>query len=303
MIKVKKYNRVVRTDICVAFCFFRPIEYKNPIKNLHIFLNDLNTTNIPIYSIELLYGNQRSIVPNVTKIVQSNSVIFSKENLWNVIEKNIPDRYSKIIFLDADIRFTNENWINLSSDILDSHKVIQPMEYCYRSIHGFSSYYDLKERIRPSISKGLKLKEKINIGLHYPGFAIGIDRNFFHKINGIFELGFNGCGDSLFWGAFDKDAQEYLPQVSSKFKEYEIYRQNVLDILKKNYDIVSYTPDNIALHLYHGSDKNRNYRNRDQYLPDSYKTFYNEYGVLEIYSLDQTKKDLSQYWIDRKEDE
>lgn len=303
MIKISKYQNTDSTNSCLAFCFFRPVSYQKPLENLFIFLNDLKKTNIPVFSIELLYGRQQSIVPNVTKIVRSNTVVFSKENLWNLLEKYIPEQYSKIIFVDADIRFTNPNWFNLASDVLQSYNVIQPMEYCYRSVHGSATYYNLSDRIRPSIAKGLHLEETIDIGLHYPGFSIGIDRNFFNKINGIFDLGFNGCGDTLFWGAFDPQGQKYLSDIASKFIEYENYKKNVYRHTYNRKDIVSYVQNNMALHLYHGSDINRNYRKRNQYLPENYKTFYNNDGVLEIESFDNAKKDLYQYWIDRKEDE
>lgn len=301
--KVSPYSNVTNSNTCVAACFFRPLEYQKPIENLKIFLQDFSRTNIPLFTIELLYNNQKSIIENPTKIVRSNSVVFSKENLWNVIERYIPDQYSKIIFLDSDIRFTNPNWFNLSSDILDTYKVIQPMSYCYRSIHGASDSYEINERLRPSIAQGLYYNEEINIGLHYPGFSIGIDREFFHSIGGIFDLAFNGCGDSLFWASFDELGDRYVSIVSTRFTEYTLYRNNILKLIKNQKNIVSFVPNNTALHLYHGSDSNRKYRERDNYLPEHYETFYNSDNVLEIKSLDTNKIDLIQYWIDRKEDE
>lgn len=302
MKSVKPYLNCEYEDICVAFCFFKPVDYIKPVQNLKIFLDDLNLSHIPYFSIELLYNNQLSIIPNASLTVKSDTVVFSKENLWNLIEKYIPDKYSKIIFLDADIRFTNPNWINLSREVMNNYDLIQPMEYCYRSIENKSSFYNIdNDNIRSSIAKGIFYKENINLGYHYPGFSIGIDRNFYHKIGGFFDKGFNGCGDSLFWGCFGLYNQ-YIEQISQTFTEYQSYKENIKNTIIDN-NCVSYVSNNIALHLKHGLDKNRKYSERHIYLPTNYKTFYNNDGVLEIISFDKDKKDLIQYWIDRKEDE
>lgn len=297
---VNPYNIPKNNDTCIAICFFRPIEYSKPVENLFIFLNDLSVSQIPVYSIELLYHNQKSTIPNPTKTVASNSVIFSKENLWNIVERHIPDQYTKIIFLDTDVRFTNPDWFNLCSETLNQYKVIQPIDYCYRDVYGLSNNYQINEQIlRPSIAKGIAEKETINISYHYPGFGIGIDRNFFHSIGGICDYGLNGYGDSLFWGCFDKFSSKYITIASKKFPQYTQYQSVISNIIEQKNNIVSFIPDNIALHLYHGSQKNRRYASRDNYIPNSYNLFYNQDGVLEI----ESDHDLIQYWVDRKEDD
>jgi hypothetical protein len=301
LIDLVQYAKPHNTDTCVAICFFRPVEYIKPVENLSLFLKNIQESHIPIYSIELLYPNQTPILSNATKIVRTNSVLFSKENLWNILEKNIPDNYSKIIFLDTDIRFTNPNWFNISADLLNQHMVIQPMEHCYRDIPNTSlNTYDIDHQLlRPAIAKGIQNRERINISLHYPGFGIGIDRNFFHKINGIFEYGLNGYGDSLFWAAFDRFDSQYVDFAKTKFSQYNSYLQNIQQAIDLMVEPVGYVKDNICLHLYHGTTKNRKYNTRNSYLPESYKLFFNADGVLEM----SASTDLIQYWIDRKEDE
>lgn len=300
IVHVPVYNTPKYTDICIAICFFRPIHYQKPVENLKIFLNDLQRSNLPVFSIELLYNDQQPILPNPTKVVRSNSVIFSKENLWNILEKYIPSQYSKIIFLDTDIRFTDPDWFNKSSELLNTYKVFQPMDYCYRDIHGEQDSYELKQnKIRPTMSKGITLKESINIAQHYPGFGIVIDRNFFHQINGIFDRGLNGYGDSLFWGCFDKFSCKYIYMASKKCKYYQQYQKNIFDIISNQSNITTFIANNMCLHLYHGSEHNRRYDRRENYIPQSYELYYNEDGVLEM----NAEKDLRQYWIDRKEDE
>ena len=199
--------------------------------------------------------------------------------------------------MDSDIRFSDPAWLDKCSVLLDSNDVIQPMEHCYKDIFHDSNSYDIDESLlRPSMAKGLVRNHKINISLHYPGFGVGIRRDFFQKIGGFFDHGLNGYGDTLFWGAFDNFSSRYIQFASNNFKQYPKYRDNIASFAPHS---ISYLEENIAMHFYHGSTRNRRYADRNKYLPDQYELFYNECGVLEI----KSDKDLIQYWIDRKEDE
>lgn len=306
--KIFDYEKPNKNDICVAMCFFRPINYyKNIVRNLHIVLEDLKKASIPFYIIELLYKNQESCICNPTKIVRSNSVVFSKENLWNIIEKEIPEKYSKIIFLDTDIRFNNENWVDLASECLDEHKLIQPMEFIYREQSNFnikSNLYFIKQSdLRQSSAKAINKKEKLeNFRYYYPGFSICIDRNFYHEIGGITEHSVTGTGDCIFWSCFFKDEENYIDnfyKYSTNQEGFIEYYKNIKNIINNKENIVGYVKNTIAVHLYHGPENKRIYNSLSKYMPDNYKLFKNDYGVIEI----QGNKDLTDYWINRNEDE
>jgi hypothetical protein len=299
-ITVSPYLQPRSDDACVAFCFFRPVEYERPIHNLRIFLNDMQSAGIPVFSIELLYGNQAPVLSNPTRIVRSESVLFSKENLWNILEGIIPAQYSKIVFLDCDVRFTDPDWFNKSASLLDVHSLIQPMEYCYRDVHGNSSAYKINEaQLRPAIARGIANRRPLDIGVDYPGFGLGITRRFFKQIGGFCDYGLPGYGDSLFWGAFIRCGFSYYADFFAKtnFAQYQQYKENCLRAVSP--ETISYVAGNTALHLYHGSHANRRYADRDRYIPEHYELFYNADGVLEI----KSDRDLRQYWVDRREDD
>lgn len=294
----KDYSRPSSDDTCLAMCFFRPVEYKNPIRNLGIFLGDMRRAGIPIFSIELLYGGQASTLMDADVVVKSESVLFSKENLWNILERSIPEKYSKIVFLDCDVRFGDPDWFNKCSEILDRHDVLQPLEHCYRDIYDDLREYEIEEsEIRPAIAKGISEGSPINIAVHYPGFGIGIRREFFHSIGGFCDYGLGGYGDSLFWGAFDDFNSKCLEFTLKRLPQYLEYRNTVANARRP--ESVSYLRDNICMHLYHGTMKNRQYGKTNLYVPEEYELFYNEYGVLEI----KSDHDLIQYWLDRREDD
>lgn len=301
-VEFNKYATPDLNDSCVAFCFFRPIEYSKPLANLKLFVSDLENSRIPYFFIEMLYDGQSPVLPKPTRVVRAKSVLFSKENLWNILERSIPEDYSKIIFLDCDVRFTNPDWFNISSRLLDNHAVIQPMDYTYRDIHGDFTYYEIdysdSKIFKPTIAKGIVEGAQIHPMIHHPGLGLGVNRRFFREIGGMYELGLNGPGDSLFWACFC----ELNARSLDKFKasgDYVSYRQKLISCSSRFERPVNCVANNIALHMYHGSMANRKYGNRDEYIPSNYELFYNEDGVLEI----KSDRDLIQYWMDRKEDD
>jgi len=298
-----KYNIPTNNDTCVALCYFNPVGYKNLYENLNIVLKSLKDSNIPYFIIELIYPNQTSSVKDAFKVVKANTVVFSKENLWNILEKYIPSKYSKIIFIDADIKFTNPDWFNLSSQKLDTCDIIQPMDIVFRDLIDKESDTSIitTDMCRYSVAFMMEHSGEACSFFHHPGFAVGINREMFHKIGGFFEYGISGNGDTLFWMAianfYSTAAGKYLrsrKDISIKYYDYRahIERLNIR---------IGATVDNMAVHLFHGSIDNRKYLERDKYINTSlYDNFYhNDNGVLEMINDDSVYR----YFIERKEDD
>jgi hypothetical protein len=304
----KYYDKPIYNDICVAMCFFSPVGYKKPINNITIILEEFKKANIPVFVIELLYPNQTSIIPN-SFVVRGETILFSKENLWNLLEKRIPDQYSKIIFMDSDVLYSKPSWFNDSSILLENNNAIQCMEWSHKDIHSMCEEVTIGDDPkvnRISFAKAIKLQLEIDLRLHHMGFCIGIRRDFMHKINGFFEYATTGYGDTLFWSCLTKDfwprrqyCSEFFADIYLKYVEYREH----LSKFHEYPNGVDYVSDCLGMHLYHGSISNRRYTDRQHYIPSKYEFYHNNDGVLEIKSFDETKKDLKQYWIDRKEDE
>lgn len=300
------YDELKYDDICIAMCYFNPIGYKKPLRNAHIVIQELSKYKIPFYIIELLYPNQLQSIPN-SFVVRSESILFSKENLWNLIEKQIPSRFKKIIFMDADVFNTDRNWINKTATLLDTNDAIHPMEYIYKDIEDNINQtikIDL-QTAKYSILKAVKNQEEIRLFNHYTGFAVAINRDFFKNIGGIFEYGITGYGDTLFWAAFLKDFEPYCdnflksPRFESIRKKYEAYKNRVLSLSSINR--ITYLRKTHMLHLNHGSHDNRKYPHRNSYVAGIFDLFHNNDGVLEI-KIVHPNTDLKQYWLDRQED-
>ena len=75
-------------------------------------------------------------------------VMWQKERLLNLTIDRVPDRYTKIVWVDADVLFTNPRWIVEASERLDDFPVIQPFSHAVRLRPGETSDFGGGERAR-----------------------------------------------------------------------------------------------------------------------------------------------------------
>lgn len=304
------YNNIEYSDICLAMCFFNPLNYKNNLNNIKTVITELKKTNIPFYIIELIYPGQSSSIPEANCVVKGKSFYFSKENLWNILETKIPDKYEKIVFLDSDVLFTDPDWLNKISDLLDKHKVVHAMDNIYRNIYTNNIYEKIilnNKNSKQSIVKAIKNNLSINLKGYHPGYNISIKRNFFHTIGGIFETYPVTAGDTLFWLSFVHEHNVFCgglfcaPNLKEEKQKYLKYKNNILEHCNPQTEI-NYLSNNNCLHLYHGELKNRYYGKQLNFIPGPFILKKNEDGVIEIEIKHPDIKDLKHYFEARLED-
>jgi hypothetical protein len=218
--------------------------------------------------------------------------MFYKENLYNISEKAIDSKYKKIIFMDADVWFTDKDWFDKCSDLLNEFEVVQPMEYCV---------WNEKSKNRKILSSAADLCKGNNLEKSHPGFALGIKRDFFNNLGGFYDKAFIGGGDRIFWESFFP-SNKFEENMKKKFNLYHGITEYNNKKLKPS---VSFIKDCEAVHMPHGGMKYRKYDTRfESYLnkqineDDFYK---NEYNVYEW----KNKKDselILNYFLSRDED-
>ena len=303
------YKKNKSKDTCVAICFARQVEFENPVINLNIVLSDLKKAGIPVFTIELLYNDQKPVIKNGTLTVHSETLCFSKENLWNLIEEKIPKKYKKIIFLDGDIRFTDPDWFNKSSKVLDDHDVIQPMS---KVLYVLPNDYEANDEDKLfadkyfdkwSVAYGLK-HGKIKDQIHqcWVGYSVGITRDFFHKMNKFYDRCFVGQGDSIFWMGCAKE----LPV--PEFNRIDLFACSIFSAKKHIENMrtlepkVGFVDNNVACHLFHGYPPLRNYKSRLALQIHETNFTYNTEGVLYLAGRKTIGNMYMDYLFSRNED-
>jgi hypothetical protein len=298
------YNFESQKKICVVMSFFNPANYNSNIFNANTVLKNLLDSNIPVFLTELLYNNQQSELIYKTNTVYADSVIFSKENLWNITEVTVPKEYNKIIFMDSDINYSDSDWLIKSYDLLDTYSVIQPMENCVGYLPNMSLIDINNYNTKKSVAYSIQNKKYKNLSYHqfnqryHPGYCIGIKRHTFKQMGGFFEHAIIGGGDRCFWESFvDLPQIDYYKSRIDIKNKYAIYKKNISSII--NETDVSYIENNTALHMYHGDRKDRQYDSRTSYISNNSDNFYyNKYGVLEVIN----EPNIMNYFKSRNED-
>jgi hypothetical protein len=325
-------TKYARNDAAIAIAYFNPCGYERPLHNIRRTVKQFEDI-APVFIIELVYGNPEvpkksqltdlfynskstglclggvnQIGKNGIKIVSSKSVLFHKENLWNILSRFIPKQYSKIAFLDADIILDCPNdWYSRTSVLLDSHDIVQvmssvkfeelPPNGCYFENAGSNSVTSNQILI----AAASKIRDNVfDYHMNYPspGYGVAVNRKWLQKIGGFVEMGLSGGGDLFCLGLL---LDEQHVKKTSAYLECPYAHKDIERFLYNTKDAkVGFVPCE-GLHLFHGMRKDRQYESRYKLL--SMKKFSdfskNSDGVLEC---KDTRDSLLPYFASRNED-
>jgi len=285
--------------MAICLVVFNPANSKRILMNYHYVVNEFKLQGLPVFSLELVYENRQPQIADAFH-VYAKSYMFHKENLCRLLEKRIPETYTKLAFIDADVIFKDKQWYSKVSQLLETHDVVQPFEtvnlldLTYRKVL-VSKYGILK------VVETFKQIQSANAG--EPGFVWCFRRDWYNRV-GFFDDNPIGGGDSLFIGKclnlnhapLDIDGINIL--INSKYSAYK----------KLENPKITYLKDSIIFHLYHGSRKNRQYWHRNFIFKNNTKSFdelsyINEYGVYEWKEPDIWNPKFLQYFLERYDDD
>lgn len=251
-------------DTAVLIAFFNPAKFKRILKNALYIIHILNESKIPCFVIECTFNNAKQQIPGATLVVNSNSYMFYKEQLLNKLEPAVPEKYTKLVFLDADILLDTPDWIDQTSIALDNFDIIQPFNQA-------SWLTPDNTRIRSKkMSYAFSIVTKKTLNIHtihdyHPGFAWGIKRQIFRKIGGFFPRSIIGGGDiSFILNLFPIEVTDdiFYTAITPKFGKIIIDAWREYNTIVKRVNPKLGFLANKALHLFHGLPHNRQYASR-----------------------------------------
>lgn len=272
------YNEPKNKDMVIILPYFNFCNSKNIFNNLLTVKKSFEKANIPFYIGEVIFNDQKSFFndgeENVFTFI-TDSYMFYKENIINIIEEKIPENYSKICVMDADILFNDKNWYSTISLSLNKNIICQP----------FKNAIWLNNRYRE-----IKRNQSVLIKNHggHPGFIWAFDRKWLSK-NKLFDLSIIGGGDILLSCALLKIEFNKKRWLNFSFNNYISLLPNSVQI--SNCDLTVY-------HLYHGKLINRQYTTRNQIINDLLSFF----GVDDIIHLLKRDDNGLLQWKDEYKD-
>jgi hypothetical protein len=295
-------------DTAVLIAFFNPAKFRRSVENARYIIKIMKDKKIPCYVAECVFDKAAQQIPDADLVLHSNSYMFYKEQLFNKLEKLVPEQYTKLVALDADIMFDAPDWIDQVSLSLNTHDIIQPyLKACWLSPDN--------KRVRSwKYGQSYALLQKIpitseNIHEYHPGFAWAFRRDIFRKLGGFYPNAIIGGGDALFtfnfyptgMPRFWVDNQEG-GAIHTIIEQWPKYNENFKHVNPKLGHL------NIkCFHLFHGLMIKRQYDTRyslfSKDLTGKWNDVitYNKDGLTEFVN-PHLRKILYKYFKDRDED-
>jgi len=290
---LERYDVPTAKDTAVCLCYFSAVGYKRPRENFLKIHSMLLKAQIPVFVAECIIGKTPQLNLNPTLLVRSNSAIFHKERLFNLLEPLIPKRFRNLIFMDSDIIFDDPKWVDKISLEMRKYSIVQPFS---KVVFTDSNLEVIEEN--PSCVKFFKVDRCIN---GHPGFCWAILRSYFKSIGGFFDKAIIGAGDSFFANSVMK--------ITRPFSYGFIYADYIKWRLRTSITPVSINYINMTIyHLYHGDTNARQYTSRHN-IPELHRikhwdqaVYTNKNGMYELRNRD-VNNIFYNYFLSRKEDD
>lgn len=286
------YNIPSRNDMIIVFAYFNFGNSVRIAQNALFVKNMFDKAEIPYYIGEVCIKNEPFFfqeAPNVVRFT-TNSYMFYKENIFNLIEKSVPNKFTKICMIDFDLFFDDVNWYDKLSIELDDVDICQPFNTAYWLNANFRTFQKKKSSF---------VRADIHTGHH--GFAWGFKRDFI-KSFGLPQYNVLGSGDTelvhMITNTCNIHTMTYIP-IELTFFFPKDTKTSFLDIS--------------IYHLYHGSLKNRYYVNRHKVITNFLKKkgllftdilVTNSIGLLEWEEniRNEINDILKEYFLQRRDD-
>jgi len=258
----KKMPKGLKGEMWGITCYFNPLRYKTRYNNYKKFREESKRQGLKLLTVEMSVDGNYELNDGDAEIlvrVKSKSAIWQKERLLNVGIEKLPEACDKIVWIDADIVFENEDWVAETSNKLEDYCVVQPFS-CVKRLKRGSGKRRI-DRVNSSIGNAIsRYGYKTNMNDNYesgdPGFCWAARREILSDI-GLFDKNILCSNDVIMFNSFIGN---------NKFTIYNMMSEKVQRAIDSWREVVyprvmgsvSYTPG-VIYHLWHGSDKNRKY--------------------------------------------
>lgn len=245
--------------LAVICCYFNPMRCSTVIRNTMQFLKWLEPTR---KIVSANFGHQPDLFSGAQLNAGPEHLLWQKERMLNLAEKNVPDQYDAIAWIDMDVMLLNPNWIEWTKNLLSTNHVCQLWSTSYER----DAFGNLN-RIRPSVASAYNegKPDCFHLGRYHPGFAWAMRRDTFHKIGGLLDTNIVGNGDThMCRGFFNADlwTDRYM---SDKWRaDTDAWREKANSVIQGH---VGCVPGDL-IHFWHGDRTNRKYVERLSYLGD-----------------------------------
>ena len=310
--------------------FFNPGRHENKVENFRKFKGAVAAQGLQMLCVELVFGDSTfqlldasSDAPDCEIMVQrrtsEGNTLWQKERLLNIALDNLPASVTKVMWLDSDLIFLNDDWVPETAELLDQYPVVQPFGWMtYLPADQGSEYGTEKLPTLPlgqgvggvyhgaglGVSQFGELCFRANFVIGHPGFAWAARREVITSA-GFYDRSIIGGGDRImlnaFTGHYNGVSRKMPPMMAEDVRAFGARLTPLVGPAN-----MSYTRG-VVLHIWHGDRANRDYKNRynillaNKYNP-GVDVRINEAGVLE-WATEKRRlhSQVTEYFNNRKE--
>jgi hypothetical protein len=296
----------------VVTCVFNPGRYQSIYTNYRNFAKHAEDSGATLYTIELAIGDRPFEVTQANNPqhiqVRGNSLIWLKENLLNLAVQRLPASWRYVAWIDADVRFMRDDWVEETVQALQVYDVIQPWSEAYLTGPKLQHTSLHRSFMRQYVSGAEVPSWRGGYGeFWHPGYAWAMRRQAWDGIGGLLDVGILGAGDHHMALSLVGAAGRSLPgAISDEYKRcVYAWQERCEAVIKRNVGYV----EGVIMHAWHGRVTDRKYRERwdiltrHAYDPDHH-VIRNSYGVFELAPTMPIglRDDIRRYFANRNDD-
>lgn len=253
------------STMAVVTCFFNPSGYQRPLDNYQRYAEGIRRQCGELFTVEMAYDDDEFCLPDAAIHVRGRRdrhLLWQKERLLNLAIEKIGSQYDAIAWVDADISFENDEWLDATKQTLNTNSIIQPWtEVNFLTRDGGSEF-----RRRSVGWYYLNDKTKYtDMLIAHPGYAWAARTDWLRR-HGLYQYMVTGGGDSLMLHAFTNSFTGLVKSLRAAWLEHYLKWNNaVYGAVAGRLGCI----DGNITHFYHGERKHRHYVDRWFVLADN----------------------------------
>lgn len=256
--------------LAVLSTYFNPAGWSHPRANVNRFIEYCAESGVELFIAEAAYDQDGFVLEStetchVTQIVASRPehMLWQKERLLNVLLDQLPDEFSAVAWIDADVEFQYDDWPKRVTTGLERHHVLQLWsESAQRMPSGRN-----QRMPKPSVAYGYTADnvDFLKLNKFHPGFAWAIRRETLEAIGGFLDNNITGGADTqMCRGFFNRDLFSDQIVSDALLESLNEWRERCFAEVGGDVGCVK----GRLIHYWHGDRKDRQYVERLHWLSD-----------------------------------
>lgn len=199
-------------------------------------------------------------------MLRSKSELWHKERAINLAMNRLPIDAQYIGWLDGDVQFARDDWVEETIHRLQHYSVVQFFSESINLSPDFEIVGNKRTSFFKAYLEGYDLKNGAYAKLPHPGFGFAFRREALNDLGGMLDIAILGSGDlhmaraltgNVKEGLYDKLSPGYVEQL-------EMWQARADQYIRRNVGVVP----GLLLHFWHGNRKDRRYNDRWKILTD-----------------------------------